>query len=87
MSLQENLDAFKKNFESGGPPQNTTREVIDIMHRANDELLTSGIMERVLKVGDRAPDFILPDYHGNLFDSSVAKMHGPLVVSFYRGVW
>jgi hypothetical protein len=87
MSLQEKLDAFKANFESGGPPYNISRETIDSMHRATEELLKSGIMKRALKAGDRAPDFILPDYQGELFDSGKARQSGPLVVGFYRGVW
>lgn len=87
MSLQEKLDAFKVQFESGGPPYNVPREAIAVMHRATDELRSSGIMDRVPKVGDRAPDFVLPDYEGKLFDSQAARRTGPLVVSFYRGVW
>jgi len=87
MSLQEKLDAFKANFESGGPPFNVPREAIDTMHRATGELVSSGIMEGVLKVGDRAPDFTLPDYQGVLFDSRAARLRGPLVIDFYRGVW
>ena len=87
MSLQERLDAFKAQFESGGPPYNVPTEAVAIMHRATDELRTSNITDRALRVGDRAPDFILPDYEGKLFDSQVARRTGPLVVSFYRGVW
>jgi hypothetical protein len=87
MSLQEKLDAFKANFESGGPPYNISGETIDTMHRATEELLESGIMNRALKAGDRAPDFILPDYRGEPFDSGKARQGGPLVAGFYRGVW
>lgn len=87
MSLQEKLDAFKAEFESGGPPYNIPRDATDIMHRATEELRSSGLAERSLKVGDRAPDFVLPDYEGKLFDSQTARRARPLVVSFYRGVW
>lgn len=87
MSLQEKLDAFKAQFDSGGPPYNVPPEAVAIMHRATDELRSSGITDRTLRVGDRAPDFVLPDYEGKLFDSQAARRTGPLVVSFYRGVW
>jgi hypothetical protein len=87
MSLQEKLDAFKAQFESGGPPYNIPREAIAAMHRATEELSSSGIMDHLLKVGDRAPDFVLPNYEGKLFDSREARRTKPLVVSFYRGVW
>jgi hypothetical protein len=87
MSLQEQLDAFKAEFESGGPPYNASPEVVATMHRATEELRSSGLADRALKVGDRAPDFVLPDFEGNQFDSREARRAGPLVVSFYRGVW
>ena len=58
-SLQERLDEFKKSFESGAPPYNAPHEAIETMHRATAELKASGIEERALKVGDRAPSFTL----------------------------
>ena len=82
MSLQEKLDNMREQFESGAPP-----EALAIMHRATDDLLQSGIMERILKVGDQAPEFSLPDQQGQSVGSSALLNKGPLVVSFYRGVW
>jgi len=82
MSLQDKLDKVKKDFESGAPP-----EALSIMHRATDDLLNSGIMERTLKAGDRAPGFKLPNEQGQMVDVSDLLLRGPLVLSFYRGVW
>lgn len=82
MSLQDKLDDMRKQFESSAPP-----DALKIMHRATDDLLHSGIMERVLKVGGRAPELTLPNEHGNLVSSLELLNKGPLVVSFYRGVW
>jgi len=58
-SLQSRLDEFKKAFESGAPPYNAPREVIEKMHRATAELKASGLENKALKVGDRAPEFSL----------------------------
>src|SRR5262252_6093133 len=58
-SLQQRLDDFKKAFDSGAPPLNAPREAIDKMHRATAELKATGIENRALKVGDRAPSFTL----------------------------
>lgn len=82
MSLQSKLDAMKNEFESNVPP-----EPLAIMHRATDDLRNSGIMDRVLKAGDRAPEFTLPDERGRLVASSELLQKGPLAVCFYRGVW
>ncbi len=82
MSLQNKLDEIKKEFEAGAPP-----EAVAIMHRATDDLLNSGIVERALKAGDRMSGFTLPNEQGQMVSSSDLLLSGPLVLSFYRGVW
>ena len=82
MGLQEKLDEMRERFESQLPP-----ETLAIMHRATDDLANSAIMEGVSKVGDQAPEFTLPDEQGLSVSSSDLLSKGPLVVSFYRGVW
>ena len=59
MTLQQKLHDFKAHFESGGPPRDAAKAVIEIFHRATDELRQSGLAERALKTGDRAPAFTL----------------------------
>ncbi|MCP1837242.1 peroxiredoxin [Bradyrhizobium sp. USDA 4524] len=87
MSLQARLDAFKADFEAGKPPYNVPRPVIDIMHRATAELIASGTAQRARKAGDVAPAFSLRDPEGNIVNSTDLLKRGPLVLSFYRGVW
>jgi peroxiredoxin len=87
MSLQAKLDAFKADFEAGKPPYNVPPSVIETMHRATAELKASGQAERAGKVGARAPEFALPDAGAEVIRSSDLLARGPLVVSFYRGVW
>lgn len=50
-------------------------------------LRATGIQSRVLKPGDRAPDFSLPDATGDTVRSADLRARGPLVVKFYRGAW
>jgi peroxiredoxin len=87
MSLQAKLDAFKADFEAGNPPYNVPRAVIEIMHRATAELIASGAAQRARKAGDVAPSFSLRDPEDNIVSSDELLKKGPLVVSFYRGVW
>ncbi|PPQ36999.1 peroxiredoxin-like family protein [Rhodopila globiformis] len=87
MSLQAKLDAFKADFEAGKPPYSVPRSVIDVMHRATSELIASGLAERALKAGDAAPAFTLADANGRKVSSADLLATGPLIVSFYRGVW
>ena len=59
MSLKAELDAFRSEFMAQVPP-----EIREAMVRADMELAVSGITQRALKAGDRAPDFSLPDARG-----------------------
>ncbi|MGA2293147.1 peroxiredoxin-like family protein [Bradyrhizobium sp.] len=87
MSLQARLDAFKADFRSGKPPFNAPPEIHPVMERATAELIDGGAAARALKVGDRAPAFTLNDPDGKPISSADLLARGPLVISFYRGVW
>jgi hypothetical protein len=82
MSLKEELKALQTRLEAGRPP-----EVVAAMHRAVADLRASDIAQKVLKVGDRAPEFTLPNTAGSLVASKRLLAAGPLVVTFYRGRW
>jgi peroxiredoxin len=87
MSLQDRLDAFKADFEAGKPPYNVPPSVIATMHRATAELIASGQAEGAKKAGDIAPAFTLNDPDGHPVSSADLLSRGPLVLTFYRGVW
>ncbi len=82
MTLQEKLDAYRAEFESKVAP-----EKLAVMHRATEDLRRSGILDRVIKVGQPAPEFVLQSLHGEKVSSPELLRRGPLVVTFYRGVW
>jgi peroxiredoxin len=87
MTLQAKLDAFKADFVAGKPPYNAPPEIHPVMARATAELIASGHAGRALKAGDKAPAFTLNDPDGNPVSSAELLAKGPLVISFYRGVW
>jgi peroxiredoxin len=87
MSLQAKLAAFKKNFEAGGPPYNAPEWIHEPMRRATNELVAQGVANSAKRVGDVAPTFRLRDADGNEVSSLEMLTKGPLVISFYRGVW
>lgn len=83
LPLQGKLDALKFEFDNRlAPPA-----AVAALHRSVDELIASGAEGRALKVGDLAPAFTLPDVDGNPVSSRVLLTKGPLVVTFYRGIW
>jgi len=82
MRLQDRLDEYKRNFLETAPP-----ESVNLMQRATEDLKNSGILDKVLKVGASAPKFSLPDENGSLVELRGLLAKGPVVISFYRGVW
>lgn len=82
MSLEEKLAAERAGAATRIPPERQA-----IMHRATEDLRRSGIMDRIVKVGDRAPGFELTDYDGRRVASADLLAAGPMVLSFFRGSW
>ena len=56
-------------------------------HHLVDWIRAAEVASNALKVGDTAPDFLLPDADGRLHSSEQLRRNGPLVVSFFRGGW
>ena len=82
MGLQDKLNEYKKSFLEKAPP-----EAVQVMQRATEDLKNSGILDKVLKVGESAPEFSLSDENGNLVELKGLLAKGPVVISFYRGQW
>jgi hypothetical protein len=59
MTLAERLDTIRQGADKRIPPDKRA-----IMHRATDDLRSSGILDGVIKVGDRLPAFALKNVFG-----------------------
>lgn len=81
-SLQDQLDEITSNTRKLVQP-----ERLAIGERAVEELFATGIEERILPVGARAPEFSLKDSAGRLVKSADLLTLGPLVIKFFRGRW
>jgi hypothetical protein len=82
MSLKDKLDKRKEDFKTKAP-----QDAQEIMHRATEDLKNSGIMDHVVKIGDKAPDFTLKDTEGQDVSLRTLLGDGPVVLTFYRGNW
>ncbi|MBI5343005.1 MAG: redoxin domain-containing protein [Deltaproteobacteria bacterium] len=78
MSLREQLSQFDAS-------RNRPPEIVAILKRGNDTVKASGAAG--LQIGERAPDFALPNQRGETVRLSDRLSGGPVILSFYRGVW
>jgi peroxiredoxin len=82
MTLQDKLDDITAQTRNLVQP-----ERLELNERAIADLFLSGIEDKLLKPGDAAPTFALPDANGKLVRSADLLALGPLVVCFFRGRW
>lgn len=78
MSLKEQIGRFDES-------RNRPPEIVAILKRGNKTVQESGAAG--LQIGERAPDFVLPNQRGEMMRLSDRLSRGPVVLSFYRGVW
>ncbi len=60
---------------------------LTIMDAETSRLAASNLAAHALKVGNAAPDFILPDAQGEAVRLRALLDEGPVVMVFYRGGW
>ncbi len=81
-SLSDQLDEFNAGFVAQVP-----EDVAAVFQKTGEDLRETGIEGKALNVGDRAPDFDLPNAKGGTVKLSDKLKEGPVVISFYRGDW
>jgi peroxiredoxin len=82
-SLQDELDRITQNTRALVQP-----ERLAISEGQTAELFATGIEDRILRLGARAPEFTLSDaLTGKAVSSADLLALGPLVIKFFRGRW
>lgn len=82
MSLNALLTAMKEDFVAKTDPA-----VVQVMANTRQQLIDSGLHQKALGRGETLPDFVLQDSEGNDFSSREARAKGPMLISWYRGIW
>jgi len=80
--VRKELEAYQKEMATKAPA-----ERLKVYEEGIELVKKSGVVERALKVGDKAPDFALPDASGKTVKLSALLQDGPVVVTWYRGAW
>jgi peroxiredoxin len=83
ITLQDQLDAITSNTRQLVQPDR-----LALSEKATADLFNSGIEDRILAVGAKAPAFSLQDARtGRAVNSADLLALGPLVINFFRGRW
>jgi peroxiredoxin len=80
--FQQQIDEFISMQVSRLPA-----DLLDDLTSPIAELIKSGAAEKALKEGAQVPDFTLPDAHGQPVTLSHLLKQGPVIITFYRGIW
>jgi peroxiredoxin len=80
--VRKELDALREKSSKTAPP-----ERLKAYEQGIEAVRKSGVTDKALRVGDRAPDFTLPDATGKTVKLSELLSQGPVVVTWYRGAW
>ena len=78
MSLKETLDALRTAMT-----EEAKAAYAEILERFDSQMLG----RRALKIGDRIPEFVLPNAEGQLVSSAQLLSKHSLIITFYRGSW
>jgi len=81
-SLNQKIRATIARFKHALPA-----ELSAFIEQGAGEISALDVIERARKVGDAAPDFTLSNQRGEQRRLADYLLRGPLVLTFYRGVW
>ena len=82
MGLTEQLNDLKQQLGQEVPP-----EILVEIGQFLQGLTQSGMEKTSCQAGDKVPSFALPNVAGKMVSSEALLAKGPMVLSFYRGVW
>ncbi|MBX2841717.1 MAG: AhpC/TSA family protein [Flammeovirgaceae bacterium] len=82
MSLKSQLDSHKQSFL-----EKADSKVIEAYDKGVDAVRNSGILDKALKKGDKAKDFLLKNALSEPIQLSEYLSRGPVVLMWYRGGW
>ena len=80
--LNQRLSEMRAANESRRPPEATA-----LMNHTTEELGATGILDRIVVVGQEAPLFARKNLAGKTVKLEALLYRGPVILSFFRGRW
>lgn len=81
-NVQQELVDLKQKFT-----QSASEEKREAYEKGIQYVADSGIVNAALQLGDKAPDFILPNASGDTIHLTALLTNGPVILVWYRGGW
>lgn len=63
------------------------KEVLHVFEKSIEDLKNRNLEESSCKVGDKMPEFSLPNHKGQMISSAEILKKGKMILAFYRGNW
>ncbi len=82
MGLTEQLNDLRQQLGREIP-----QEILKEIGQFVQGLVQSGIEKSSCQADDTVPSFVLPNVAGQMISSEAILAKGPMVLSFYRGIW
>lgn len=82
MTIKNDAQELWGTLQTQMPP-----EIVNDIEAGWRGIVAGDTQKRSLKVGQHAPDFSLPSATGKLVRLTERLGHGPVVLTFYRGIW
>ena len=82
MTLKEKIADYKQKSAGKATP-----EMVAIMSAATADVQASIPERKIPGIGDSMPEFSLADSNAVMVNSNQLIQSGPLVVTFFRGMW
>lgn len=83
---QNELSSLKQELDELAASVKRPEHAKAAINKAFEEIEERGLVPG-LAIGDKAPDFVLPDAKGEQVRLSDRLAQGPVVITFYRGSW
>jgi peroxiredoxin len=80
--LAQQIEELNENLTKQLPT-----EVLEIFSKSIEELRAQGIEESSIEIGERFPDFSLPNTNDETIELKELLKNGKVIVAFFRGSW
>lgn len=81
-NLEQQIEGLNENLAKQLPT-----EVLEVFGKSIQDLKANGIAESSIDIGEKFPDFTLPNTNDEMVELKKLLKNGKVIVAFFRGSW